>query len=314
MAESGAANRPPLCGVVVAYHPSGDAVENLRAMVRECGSVVVVDNGSTEEALAPLAGVAGATILRLGANLGIATALNRGAEWARARGFGWCVAFDQDSRPVPGMIAAMWETHRRYPQAAIVAPTIREAHANPAGYCWVIPHSWIKGGFRRVRCAGADLDGVTMAISSGTLFELETWSKLGGFDEALFIDYVDVDYCLRVLRAGRRIVVSAGAVLDHRLGNRWRVRFLGREIRPMGHAAFRHYYIARNRCRLWKRHALAVQHWALFDLCFAGYNTLRVLGFEPDKMRKLRAMIVGTWDGLRGRSGPCPAHWLRGGG
>jgi rhamnosyltransferase len=74
----------------------------------------------------------------------------------------------------------------------------------------------------------------------------------------------------------------------------------------MHHAAFRHYYMARNRVRVWRRHACAVPHWAAFDLCFAGYNTLRVLAFEPNKWPKLKAILLGTWDGLRGKSGRCP--------
>lgn len=307
-----ATDQPSVCGIVVTYHPAGEVVENLRAVMRECGTVVVVDNGSSEEELAPMAALDGVTILRLGDNLGIAAALNRGAAWAQERGFRWCVTFDQDSRPAPGMVARMDETRRRFPQAAMIGPTIREEAANAAGYRWVAKHPRFPWIFRRIGCRNEDLPEVTMLISSGSMFDLAVWAQLGGFDEGLFIDYVDVDFCLKLLRANRTIAVAAAAVLDHRLGDRRTVRVLGAEVRPMGHAAFRHYYMARNRVAMWRRHAGAVPHWAWFDLAFAVFNTLRVLAFEPQRGTKLRMMLRGTWHGLQGRRGPAPGSGSRG--
>lgn len=301
---------PPaaICGVVVTYHPEETVGENLRAMVRECGRVVVVDNGSPEETGRRMASVPGVELLPLGTNLGVATALNRGAARALEQGCTWIVTFDQDSRPQPGMVAALWATHGTLPRAAVIGPRIQEAGSQAARYRWVRPRPHWPGLFQRIPCAGRDLEEVTMLVTSGSMVELALWRELGGFDEALFIDYIDTDYCLRAIRASRSVAVSAGAVLEHRLGDRKSRQLLGREFRPTHHAAFRHYTIARNRVRVWRRHALAAPHWALFDLCFAGFNTFRVLVFEPAKLPKLKAMLLGTWDGLWGRSGPCPAR------
>ena len=305
---------PPaaLCGVVVTFFPDETVVENLRAMVSECGRVVVVDNGSPEETVRQMAAVPGLELLPLGENLGVATALNRGLAWATANGCRWSVTFDQDSRPQPGMVAALWATHSAIPRAAVIGPRIHEAGSIAARYRWVRRHPRWPGLFQRVACTGCDLEEVTMLVTSGSMVELALWRELGGFDEALFIDYIDTDYCLRTIRAGRRVAVSAGAVLEHRLGDRESRQFLGREFRPTHHAAFRHYTIARNRVRVWRRHALAAPHWALFDLAFAGFKSFRVLAFESGKGSKLKAMFLGTWDGLSGRNGPCPAHRRKG--
>jgi rhamnosyltransferase len=296
-----------LCGVVVTYHPDETVADNLRAMVRECGRVVVVDNGSSEEARRRIAAIAGVELLSLGENLGVATALNRGAARALENGCEWIVTFDQDSRPQLGMVAAMWATHCAVPLAAVIGPRIHTAGRDAARFWWVRQHPRWPGLFQRIGCTDCDLE-VTMLITSGSLMELALWQKLGGFDEALFIDYIDIDYCLRVIQACRLVAVSAGAMLDHRLGESKNRQFMGREVHLIHHAAFRHYTIARNRMRVWRRHALAVPHWALFDLCSAGWNTFRVLVLEPQKWSKLKAMFLGTWDGLCGRSGPCPVY------
>ena len=300
-----------LCAVVVTYHPDEPVMDNLRAMVRECRRVLVVDNGSVKESCDRLAAVPGVTLLALGENLGVATALNRGAAWALANGCAWVVTFDQDSSPQPGMVAAIWAVHQRDPLAAVIGPRIHEAGSDSDCYRWVRRHPRWPGMFQRVSCANEDIADVVMLVTSGSAIDLKVWQELGGFDDGLFIDYIDTDYCLRVRRAGRRVAVAARAMLEHRLGDRHSKRVLGQEFRPTHHAAFRHYYIARNRVRIWRRHALAVPHWALFDLAFASFNTFRVFAFELERWPKFKAMLLGTWDGLRGRSGPCPEHRLR---
>ncbi len=301
-----------LCAVVVTYHPDEHVTSNLRAIVAECSRVLVIDNGSSPAERERVA-VEGVECVALERNVGIAAALNIGARLAIAEGWGWIVTFDQDSTLRPGMVASLRAASRRHPAAAVVAPRIFEANSEGPPYRWLQPHARSRWLFRRTACGAVDLTPVTMAVSSGSLIDLSVWQRLGGFDEKLFIDYVDIDYCLRVVRDGRSIVVATDAKLDHQLGAREKGMVLGHAFRPTHHATFRHYYMSRNRVLTWRRHALAVPHWALFDLCFACYNALRVLGFESDRGRKLRAMLVGTWDGLRGRSGPCPEHWLRDG-
>ncbi|AOS44553.1 N-acetylglucosaminyl-diphospho-decaprenol L-rhamnosyltransferase [Lacunisphaera limnophila] len=293
-----------LCAVVVLYHPEPDVGENLRALVRECGRVVVADNGCPVDLRDRLEALPGVTWLPMDGNVGVATALNRGLAWARSQGLAWALTFDQDSRPEPGMVAALWRTAQAQPAAAVICPRVHEAGSVPANYRWVRRHPVLPGLFQRVACTGPDLPEVTMAVTSGSLFDLAAWDQLGRFDDGFFIDYIDTDYCLRVIRAGRTVAVAGGAVLQHRLGARQARVVLGRDFRPMNHAAFRHYYMARNRVAVWRRHALAVPHWAVFDFCFTWYNLARVLCFESQRGAKVQAILRGTWHGLQGRSGP----------
>lgn len=296
-----------IAGVVVTYHPAAAVVENLQTMVRECGCVLVVDNGSGAEVCSRLAAIPGVEMMALGENLGVAAALNRGADWAQKRGCGWLVTFDQDSRPADGMLDALWARHRQLPKAAVIGPKIEEPDTAGSSYRWVRRNPRWPALFQRA-CDEPALEAVTMVITSGSLIQLSVWNEVGRFDEALFIDYVDIDYCLRVIRAGHSVAVAPAAVLEHHLGNRQRLVKFGRDFRPMNHPSFRHYFIARNRVRVWRRHALAIPHWAVFDLCFALYNAMRVVAFETEKLAKFRALLLGTWDGFAGQSGPYPPH------
>jgi rhamnosyltransferase len=299
-------NPAQLCGIVVTYHPDQEVAENLRAMVAECGHVLVVDNGSLDSARIAMGAVPGVQVIALGENRGVAAALTIGVRRALGLGNRWVVTFDQDSKPQPGMVAALWASHLRQPRAAIIGPCIVESSAGHSGYRWVRRNPRWGCLFQRVPCAGEDLPEVTMMVTSGSMMELDTWAAVGGFDDGLFIDYVDIDYCLKVVASGRTIAVSAAAKLDHRLGARQSGRLLGRDFRPTHHAAFRHYYMSRNRIRMWWRHGWRAPHWLAFDVSFAAYNLIRVLVWEPGKRQKMGAMIRGTLDGLMGRSGPLP--------
>jgi len=300
-----------LCGVVVTFHPDSTIEATLRLLVAECGKILVIDNGSDEAVCRRMAAVAGVEVIALRINLGVAAALNLGALRAKELGATWMVTFDQDSRPRPGMVRQLWSTHIRLPAAAVLGPCVEDAIPGEHPYRWVCRHRRWPCLFERRDATLGDLDQVTSTITSGSLVDLDVWTSLGGFDEFLFIDYVDTEYCLRVIGTGRTVAVSAGAVLEHRLGHRQSRQLLGQKFRPTHHAAFRHYYISRNRVALWRRHALGEPHWALFDAGFAIYNGFRVFAFESERARKLKAMVLGTWDGLCGRSGSIPVRRLR---
>ncbi len=295
-----------VCAVVVTYHPEEDIAENIKAIAAECDAVVVVDNGSDSASLQAVSETPRVEILVLRQNYGLAAALNLGVERASERGYTWVVTFDQDSRPEKGMIREMNKTRYRQTQAVIVVPRICEENSDPRNYRWLRRSQTMPFLFKRVGCENEDLSGVSMAISSGSMIEVKTWKEVAGFNSGFFIDYIDTDFCLKVIRRGGLIVVCAKARLAHRLGARKCYVVLGHEVRPTNHATFRQFYIARNRVHVWKRHALALPYWAAFDISFAVLNFLRIWMFEQQRWRKTVATFRGTWHGLLGKMGEMP--------
>ena len=144
---------------------------------------------------------------------------------------------------------------------------------------------------------------VTMVISSGSLVRVEAFRDVGGFDTGLFIDYVDTDFCLKCIQRDWLIMVCAGARMQHTLGQRRIKKVLGISLSPTNHSPFRHFYISRNRVTMWRRHAWSNPHWALFDVAALLLWVVRVGLAEREKGAKFRAMIEGTWSGLRGQNG-----------
>jgi rhamnosyltransferase len=298
-------DRRTVGGVIVTYFPDPDFGSRLTAIAREVGSLIVVDNSASPEIaqrLRPLCAAAGAEFIASATNAGLGAALNTALRRFEKRGTSWVVAFDQDSTPAGGFVSALLGTAAASLDVAVVgANWTDEARPDfPSRHLRAAAGPWL---FERPP-ATADLERVTCVITSGSLIHLPTWHELGGFEEDLFLDLVDTDYCLRVKRAGREIRVAAGARLQHRRGSKQPVTRFGRTWWPAFMPPSRLRLLFRNRLRLFRRHAWHAPHWVAFELVYAAKIVAEVILLEDRKAAKLGAMLRGTWDGLLGRGGP----------
>lgn len=256
MSESAfpATSLPAVTAVVVTWHPEPERLARLcAALLSQTGRVVVVDNGSAahELACARAARSDGALeLIELGRNMGVAAAQNRGIERALAMGAAHVLLMDQDSVPVPGMVARLLE--------ALASPASREVAA--AGPRLLDPRTGTsldylkkKGArFRRLpapQSAATPLE-VDYLIASGCLIPAEILRRVGLMDETLFVDAVDTEWCMRARAAGFCLLAETRAVLEHTLGAR-SVHRWGRTL--VFHGPQRQYYIFRNNLLLCRR-------------------------------------------------------------
>jgi len=296
--SSNAIQRSQICAVVVTYFPKAECEDNFAALAPQVGMVLVIDNGSSPETLEFVATAArrvGATVVRLGSNLGIATALNAGLEIAREKGFRWLATFDQDSRCTPGMIEEMARVRECYPQyerLAIISPSyvdrvqgfaVRQRRSEAAGEGWRI---------------------LPTTMTSGNLVNVEIATAIGGFDDSLFIDYVDHEFCLRLRSHGYRVVEATHATLLHSLGTMQRRRFLFRLIATTNHPAVRRYYQSRNRLLIWRRYWRRELQWVAQDIRRFVFESLYILLYEQQASAKLSMIARGLRDGIRDVRGP----------
>lgn len=295
--------------VVVTFHPDENVCDRLTAMRGEADYLVVIDNGSDGEKQRELGDWCVANDALFHAepdNHGLARALNLGVELLSDCDVEWVLFFDQDSRPKAGLSQAMllaMGNAGNAEQIAALGPSIVDRDG--VFHRWLDPHPWLLGAFRKRAWQDAVIHPVSMVITSGSLVRVSAWRDVGGFDEALFIDGVDTDFCLRLRHRKWQLVAVPTALLHHQLGARREVRLPGPLGRPTFHSPVRHYYMARNRWLLLRRH-WKKGHWVTFEFTAGVLNTLRVVLAEDMKIAKLRAIVIGTCDGIRGRKGPCP--------
>ena len=296
--------------IIVTYNPSPEFFDSLNGLKNQFDPLIIIDNASNPETRDLLRQAAqknkgNIEIIFNETNLGIAAALNQGFARSLEQGCDFVFVFDQDSQPAPGMVGTILDAFHSHPtnreEIAIVAPMVEDSAAG-INARYLRPRGRFL--FERTGCSDQILEGVAVVITSGSLYNLKAYQKIGPFRDDFFMDYVDTEYCLRAKQHGYNIIVACNARLYHRLGNQQKKQFGPLTMHPTFHSPFRWYYISRNRIPMFRLYALRFPYWFLYELVINSYGLVRLLLFEDQKAQKLKALILGIIDGLRQRMGP----------
>lgn len=267
---------------IVLFNPDINRLkENISAAIVQCAHIYLVDNGSInfDEAVESLRryNQTRISVIRNEKNQGIAKALNQLAKAAQQDGFDWILTLDQDSVSPSNII----EEFKRYiddQNTGMLCPVICDRN---------------KGVIVEAKDGCKEIDE---CITSGSLLRIKAWSKIGGFDESMFIDGVDFDICYRLRKADYKILQVQSVALLHELGHIEYHRFLFWRVLVKNHSAFRKYYIARNiiySARKRRNVTLYIKG-LLQEVKLLGI----VLLYENDKKEKILAITKGLYDGI----------------
>ena len=285
--------------VLVTYRPDAAIIEYAQRIAEQVREVIIVDNatdGAAAEWVNSLDAVRGITLIRNRANLGIAAALNIGVRRALQSGCSWIATFDQDTGIPENYFGQLLQVYKTCPEPAkvgMVVPSGWTEHDRSGKHSASTTRSWLF---------------VAGAIASGSLIKAEVFGAAGLYDEELFIDYVDTDFCLRAQRSGFKILSVASVFLEHELGQRQTRNLLGYTLSFRIHTAWRYYYIIRNRLLLYRRYGTVAPGWLLHDLRWLFMELGRIFLLENDRGPKIRAVVQGTKDGLKNKSGRHPDY------
>jgi len=285
------------CTVVVTFHPPPRFFETLQAVRAIATRTIVVDNGSDTQTLSRLQHLAAAGAIDLianHANLGLAAALNQGIGMAQGRGSAWVLLLDQDSEVAPGILESMAAALLDYPEPSRVAVI---------GANYGMPQE-PRGRYRLDDSTTRRFSVQTVLITSGSLISLPAFDKIGPFDDGLFIDHVDHEYCLRARRLGFAVIATRDVLLTHSIGRESAHPFLGRRLIASNHPPQRRYYMARNSVVVGRKYFFAEPRWVAAMLGRALRDFMVMLVFEQDRERKLKWWLLGLWHGVRGKLGP----------
>ncbi|RQV21940.1 glycosyltransferase family 2 protein [Burkholderia cenocepacia] len=284
--------------MIVFYRPDSGCVAraNRLAKVWPC---VVVDN--TESISAPEALGLDARIdyVANGANLGIATALNQGIERLAAANCTSVLLFDQDSEPSDELLVELPRTmaaeRMRNRRVALVGPAYEDARLG--GVAPFVRFGYVK--LHRVQPDGVQPVEVDFLITSGSCVNLAVWRDIGPMDDSLFIDFVDLEWCVRARSKGYSVLGAPALRLKHELGGE-PVKVFGRSY--PGHSAVRHYYLFRNAIALIRR-SYVPWSWKSTELVKMPVRLAIYALFMQPRVAHLRLSLLGIWHGLTGRTG-----------
>lgn len=232
----------PVRVVTIAFNP-GRELEEFASTLAGAGAdveLVIVDNGTdpsvVDDVGATYADVLGARVLRPGGNLGYGAAANLGTRGAAGE---WIVVANPDVAWRPGTLAELVAAGLRHPEAGALGPRILNTDGTVYPSARALPSLVVGSGhalfakvwtgnpwsraYREAQEAVADTERAVGWLSGACLLLRRTaWEQIGGFDEAFFMFFEDVDLGDRLGRAGWRSVYAPGALVVHDQGASWR--------------------------------------------------------------------------------------------
>lgn len=227
-----------ICVGLTVYNPGGDDLKILDSICEIIDLVIIYDNSEHPDngLEAKIGSHKNCTFLSNGKNDGVSIALNTMADVAVASDKRKIIFFDQDSELSGADLVEYLDKILSYDcsDVAMFSPNIicdyvvdENAYfdAPPVKEC-----DWL--------------------ITSGSCLDLCAYEDIGTFDEKLFIDLVDTDFCIRAREKGYKLLQLSTPIMRHSLGD---VRSI-LNIKYYCHSPLRIYYQVRNKIYLSKKH------------------------------------------------------------
>ncbi len=266
-----------IAGLVVLYNPEQNVIANIQSYISQLSKLYVVDNSEVcnNKIIETIKAFNNSKYIFHGENLGIAKALNIGAEEAIKDGFKFLFTFDQDSKATAGMIETMisFLAENDYSSIGILSP-----FQDNKGY---------------KKPPSKKITKVSNIATSGNLLNLNSYKQVGRFIDELFIDYVDIEYCLRLNDRGYKVIRLNEAILKHNLGTIVKRRFLFRKVAVTNHSPLRLYYRTRNRFYVLRKYKYKFPLFSTYNFLRLFMETLKIVCFESKRKEKMRMMIKG---------------------
>ena len=284
--------------IFVLYEPTEEFLENLIKARTFCPKMVAVDNSpEADPGLHEFLREQGVQVIFNRNKGGLAGAYNQGAEALLERRCEVIFLLDQDSDIEALFFEKMMRACRELStDEFLVGPKIYEINL---GKCMPVfqPGKYLP---KRLRIDDQN-EGMFRSlciISSGSAISAAAYRKLGAFREDYFIEYIDIEYSLRAVSENVPVYMNAAVTMRQTTG---KIERHGDKY-TTNHVAWRRYYGARNAVHcLYLHRASWGLHWVSGLLAFL--QVLRVLQYEPQKVKKITAIVCGYLDGLFGLLG-----------
>lgn len=274
-----------IAAVVILYNPDYSVVQNLISYSHQVYKIYAIDNSESnknENVIREIKSTSNIEYISNNNNLGIAAALNVGANKAINEGYEYLLTMDQDSKATEFMVERLAILFDKYPDAAIITPYhLSEGFNLPSGK--------------------VTEEELLFTMTSGNLLSIDKFKKVGEFLEKLFIDYVDHEFCLRLKSEGFKVIRVNNVFLHHKLGKLKKKQLFGVEFFPSHHSPVRYYYRTRNRFFVNDLYKNKFKDYVKYDRRRFIRELIEMFLYESDIFSKLQMIFKGYIDYKKNR-------------
>ncbi len=220
-----------IAACVILYNPGESVIDNIQSYIEHVGKLYLIDNSESAslDFQKTYNSLPKTMIVQDGFNEGIAKRLNQACQLALQDGFGYLLTMDQDSFFDESIVKKYFSCIQLYLSKEKVA-------------MFGVNYE------QKIFNADCNFSKVKVLITSGSVINLSNYKNIGGFDENLFIDFVDTDYCFKSILKGYELVQFSSIYMHHEIGTTTQHRSLKNmklSTRSI-HSSIRLYYMTRN--------------------------------------------------------------------
>lgn len=272
-----------IAGVVILFNPQNDVYNHIMTYCSDLDTLFVIDNSEKEFSIVKkIEKILNVIYIKNEENMGISYSLNLALKLSKNK-YQYLLTMDQDSFFKTGEFS-------KYLNEAM--PCFKEDI--------LITSPYLEGEKNFIKGYSANVKQIASCITSGSIVDINKAILIGGWDEKMFIDEVDNEFCYRGEEHGLKTLCIINITLQHKLGNPERHTILGiKEYKATNHNYIRQYYIMRNRLYNMNKHP---KHRAFLIKASVKW-LIKILIAEKDKKRKLNSMYEGIKDYYSNRMG-----------
>ncbi|HBW1978180.1 TPA: glycosyltransferase family 2 protein [Klebsiella quasipneumoniae] len=281
--------------IIVTFNPELDVLSELISSLNsQVENVVIVDNCSKNILqIKELKEKKRFVLIEEPTNIGLAAAQNHGIKEA-VNNSTHIVIFDQDSSITSSFIENQLKCEKllldRGEKVSAVGPKFCD---KISGYEY--PATLYHGPFIKNTKVNAQPVEATFIIASGSLIRISVLKEVGLMLDDFFIDFVDVEWCLRANSKGYKCFINPFETMQHSIGD-LRVRIFGRMISL--HSDFRKFYIYRNGMFMIRLNYVPLGY-KVRVLIFNMIRTLLGLCLSDAKKNTLKVSTTGWLSGFK---------------
>lgn len=263
--------------LVTLYYPDKSVVENVRKLYLQVDNIILLDNTPYIDN-SKLFIELNVRYIPNFRNLGLSAAFNSGFDLIKEKHVDYIVFFDQDSQVNDGHIKVLVEDFvelSKHYKIGCIGPSFYDRNSNK-----------LVENMDRVSLSN-NLYSVKSLITSSLLTTPEIFKDINGWNEKIFLDYADWDFCWRMLDKSYLLVQDGTVVLNHSLGDS--AVNIGKLSFPK-YSPIREYYRIRDCLKLFKKKYVPFKYKLRFIYTFSVEPFIYLILF-PDRVKRVRLIF-----------------------
>jgi len=284
-----------LSGVVILYNPENLVYENILSYIDEVNYLVVFDNSEIKnnDLIEKLKQLNKVEYVSFDKNKGVSYALNIGAKKAIEKGFKHLLTMDQDNKFKPNFLKTIIDKIETYniENVGIYAPLQKSNDYQT------------KEEFKKYcNISNDEIEEVKLVMNSASILNLDVLKEINFYSEDLFVDYVDIDICIKIRLNNYKVIRFNNLVLNHNLGKVVKYNLIFKKGFFNIHSPLRLYYIVRDGLYLSKKYK-EIDFFKTIFLPVFKTKLIHLFIIRDSFFKRIKYIIKGYIDYKKGKKG-----------